>query len=215
MNARLSVVCCALLLAACGKDAPHTPPSHAAAKPAVAARAGTSALTVKEFHLGMNINEVPDAMIDLLAEHGLSDYGFTQVMRYSNGEQCVLLYDKGFLGPIESRMHRRYTTQVAASKIQEALQSACYNSDGVVVVRAGPDGRVNRVAFNHVDEFFDARDMKPAQFAQKIAHDYHLPPLQPNADGSGWSDDTPDGTRLQVLVKQVFGIPVTRLVMGR
>lgn len=218
MRTKLLGAVCALLLVACGKNAPHapSPAAPAAAQPAVVSvppRAG--ALKIKDFYIGMNIHDVADAMIDLLAEHELTGYGFTEVIRYSSGEQCQLLYDKRFLEAIESRMHERYTAQIARAKIEDALQSACYNSDGVVVVKAGPDARVDSIEFNNVADFFDAKDMKPAEFAKKLVNDYHLPAMQPNADHNGWQYDAPDGTRLQVLVREVFGIPVTRLVMSR
>lgn len=218
MRTKLIFTACAALLAACGKNEPVPVAAVAVpAKPqlAVAAQPESGALKIKGFYIGMDIHSVPDAMIDLLAEQGLANYGFTDVIRYSNGEHCVLLYDKQFLGAIESRMNERYEAQIAKGKIENELQSSCYASDGVLVVKAGADGRVGSIEFNNAGELFDARQLPPAEFARKLANEYRIPAMKPNDEHTGWSYVGPDGTRLDVLVRKVFGIPVTRLVMRK
>jgi hypothetical protein len=203
-----------LLLAACGRDAP--PAAAPAAPKAAAALASPSAaaLKIKGFYLGMDIHGVPDAMVDLLAEQGLDNFGFTDVIRYSNGEQCVLLYDKGFLRAIEARMNERYDAQRARLKTEDELHTSCYASDGVLVVKAGADGAVSSVEFNNAGELFgDGKQVQPQAFVAQLMKEYRLPALQPNDAHNGWIYLSPDGTRLQVLVKEMFGIPVTRLVM--
>ncbi|MBI1175477.1 MAG: hypothetical protein GC139_09470 [Sideroxydans sp.] len=219
MRTKLIIAASAVLLAACGKSEPPAPAAAnaPASQPLTAPGKVTpgTALKIKGFYIGMDIHDVPDTMMDLLGNQGLDGYGFTDVIRYSNGEHCVLLYDKQFLGAIEARMTERYDAQRAKGKVEDELQSSCYASDGVLVVKAGADGRVRSIEFNNAGELFDARKMQPDEFAKKLVGEYRIPALKPNDDHSGWRYVAPDGTRLEILVKQVFGIPVTRLVMSR
>lgn len=178
-----------------------------------AARA--DALKIQGFYVGMDIRSVPDAMMELLAEHGLTHFGFTDVIRYSSGEQCVLLYDKQFLHAIESRMTERYDQRRAQQKIEEELQKSCYASDGVLIVKAGANGAVSRVEFNNAGELFEGKKkVAPEEIVKKLLKDYDIPAMKPNEAHNGWRYVSPDGTQLDVKVKDVFGIPVTRLVMS-
>lgn len=216
MRTKLLYAACAALLAACGKNEPATPPAATQARPQLAAPAARAdALKIKGFYLGMDIHSVPDTMIDLLAGEGLDGYGFTDVIRYSNGEQCVLLYDKGFLRAIEARMTERYDVRRAKIKTEEELQSSCYASDGVLAVKAGADGAVNSVEFNNAGELFEAKKkVPPEEIVRKLVKEYRIPAMKPNDEHNGWRYVSRDGTQLEVRVKQLFGIPVTRVVMS-
>lgn len=216
MRNGLFCAACAVLLAACGGNEPSAPAPTAAKPQAVAAAPRADALKIKNFYIGMDIHSVPDAMVDLLAEQGLDNYGFTDVIRYSNGEQCVLLYDKQFLRVIEARMIERYDQRRAKEKTEEELQNSCYASDGVLVVKSGADGAVSSVEFNNAGELFESKKkVPPEEIVKKLLDEYHIPSMKPNDEHNGWRYVAPDGTQLDVLVRQVFGIPVTRLVMSR
>ncbi len=224
MNVRLFFAMCVVALAGCGKPQPEPPaPSvtsgtkqevpQGAAK--VAPAIPTGALKIKGLYIGMDIQTVPDALVDMLSQQRLDGFGFTDVIKYSSGEQCVLLYDKQFLRAIEARMHERYDAGRARAKIDDQLQASCYASDGVVVVKSGADGAVNRVEFNAVGDLFDAKNLQPSEFTKRVVNEYHIPAMKPNGEHSGWTYDSPDGTRLEIVVKKVFGAAVTRLYMSK
>ncbi len=210
---------CAIAIAGCGKNEPGGPPPTVVPVEQVRASAPqgpkAAAFSVKGLSIGVDIQGVPDAFTDMLAQQELSGYGFTDVIQYTNGERCVLLYDKRFLGAIEARMRERYDLGRAQQKINEELQSSCYASDGVVVVKAGADGKVSRIEFNAVGELFNAKDLAPADFAKLLVKEYSIPALKPNSDHSGWQYIAPDGTRVEVVVKKIFGATTSRLYLSR
>jgi hypothetical protein len=210
MKKWLIVALCAVVLAACGGQE-----SAAPVEPAKSQTFVPSSLKVAGFYVGMDVNDVPSTMLEMLSERGLSNFGFTDVIRYSSGEHCVLLYDKGFLSAIESRMQERYDVVRAKGKIEDELEASCYASDGVLVVKAGTTGRVNSIEFNNVGKLLEDGKLAPEEFARKLASEQQIPGLTPNDERTGWSYTSPDGARLEIRVRQVFGIPVTRLVMTR
>jgi hypothetical protein len=189
--------------------------SEAVAQASVPQAPKAEAFSLKGLYLGMDIQGVPDAFTDMLAQQQLAGYGFTDVIQYTDGERCVLLYDKRFLSAIEARMRERYDLGRAQQKINEELQSSCYASDGVLVVKAGADGKVSRIEFNAVGELFNAKDLAPADFAKLLVKEYHIPALKPNADRSGWQYVAPDGTKVEVVVKKIFGAATNRLYLSR
>ncbi len=217
MNLRIILLACVVVAAGCGKPQPEPPApgvnAGAEHKPPQAPR--SEVLKIKGLYLGMDMQAVPDALVDILSQQHLDGFGFTDVIKYSSGEQCVLLYDKQFLRAIEARMHERYDVGRAQGKIDEQLQASCYASDGVVVVKSGSDGTASRIEFNAVGDLFDAKGLQPADFTKRIVNEYHIPSMKPNAEHSGWTYDSPDGTRLEIVVKKVFGVAVTRLYMSK
>lgn len=206
-------------MAGCGKNEPGGPPPAVGpagqVKVSVPQATKSGAFSVKGLYIGMDVQGVPDSFTDMLAQQQQSGYGFTDVIQYANGERCVLLYDKRFLGAIEARMHERYDIGRAQQKINEELQSSCYASDGVLVVKAGADGKVSRIEFNAVGELFNAKDLAPADFAKLLVKEYHIPALKPNGDHSGWQYVAPDGTKVEVMVKKIFGATTSRLYLSR
>ena len=208
MKKCIIVVLCSVVLAACGGQEPAAP-----AESAKVQIFAPSSLKVAGFFVGMDVNDVPSTMLEMLSERGLSNFGFTDVIRYSSGEQCVLLYDKAFLRAIESRMKERYDAARAMGKIEDELEASCYASDGVLVVKAGAAGRVSSIEFNNAGKLLEEGRLDPEEFARKLASEQRIPMLTPNSERTGWSYVSPDGARLEIRVKQVFGIPVTRLVM--
>lgn len=219
MKTRLLCIICTMLLLACGKNgtvgsASSTPPSASlTAAPAISAK--SDVLQINGLRLGMNIHEVPDAMMTMLADRQLSDFGFTDVIGIGSGAQCVLMYTKTYMQAIEARMRDRYGEARAPGMVDEELRNACADSSGVMTVQAGADGRVGRIAFNDVKNLFDAKDMPPAEIARKLVGEFKLPELQANEAQTAWTSLCPDGTRVELEAQNVMGIPMVRLFMSR
>jgi hypothetical protein len=209
------------LLTACGPSAqqnaatPAASPANPAALPARNNAAKTDTPKINGFYIGMDINDAPSAMMTLLADHQLSGFGFTDAIHAGDGTQCVLMYTKDFLHAIEARMRDRYGEARGAAKVNEELLTSCLNSDGILSVIAGADGLVKRIEFNDVRDLFDAKDLPPAAFVQKLATQYPLPGMKPNELQNVWSYVSPDGVRVEVDAKEVLGIPMARLYMSR
>lgn len=216
----LCVICCVTLLA-CGKSeqgnpAPATIPSASRNVSADTSHMAKSApLKIRDLYIGMDIQGVPNAMMAILAEQELSDFSFTDVIPVSDGTQCVLMYTKPFLRTIENRMHERYGEARAQAKVDEEILTSCINSDGVMMVKSGADGKVSRIEFNDVKDIFNATDLAPADFVRKLSSEYHIPEMKPNEAQTSWSYTSPDGTSVVVDAKEVLGIPMMRLYMSK
>jgi len=221
----LCAICCVALLA-CGKNEPvissasqpgvvHSNQSASASPASAASAVRTDALKIKGLYIGMDISGAPDAIIDMMAEQKLSDFGFTQVLPVANGGKCVLMYSKDFLRRIEGRLHDIYEAQRARAKVEEEIALSCISSDGVLAIKSGADNKVSSIEFNDVRDIFGAKDLTPASFARKLASDYPIPEMKTNEAHSAWSHVTQDGTRVEVSAKEILGIPIVRLSMSR
>jgi hypothetical protein len=115
----------------------------------------------------------------------------------------------------DGRLKERHDATRAKGKIEDEMQSSCYASYGVLVAKTGSDGRVNSIEFNNAGKLPGDGKLKLVEFVRKLADEYRIPAMKPNDGHSGWSYVSPDGARLDVMVREVFGIPVTRLVMSR
>jgi hypothetical protein len=154
-------------------------------------------------------------MMSILADRQLSGFGFTEVLRMSEGRQCVLMYTKSFLFAIESRAKDRYGEARGPGKVDEELATSCLHSDGVLSVMAGADNQVSRIEFNDVREVFDAKGVTPAEFVKRLAAEYHIPELTPNAERTAWSYASSGGANLEVVAKEVLGIPMVRIYLSK
>ena len=210
-----------LFLLACGKSEKANAPSAITPPitpqtPVSSPQAGKSpSLKIKDLYIGMDIQNVPNALVAILAEQQLSDFGFTEVIRVADGSQCVLMYSKSFLRAIDARMHDRYGEARAPGKVDEELMTSCIHSDGVLTTKSGPDNKVSRIEFNDVKDIFNAKDLSPAEFVKKLSTEYHIPEMKPNETKTVWSYTDPDGTKIEVDAKEVLGIPMVRLYMSK
>ena len=100
-------------------------------------------------------------------------------------------------------------------KLDEEMRSSCANSDGVLIVKSGADNKVNRVEFNDIKNLFNANGLAPAEFAQKLAQEHHVPEMKPNDAQTAWTYTSPDGNQIEIITKDVLGISMMRLNMGR
>ena len=227
MRTRLLCVACSVVLLACGKTEssgssqqtdsvvvqPTAMQASISKRPEQPAKKDT--LQVKGLSLGMDIQSVPDDMMTILADRQLSGFGFTGVIRQSNGAQCVLMYTKPFMQALEARARDRYGVARAQGKVDEEVLSACENSDGVLTAHAGADGKVIRIQFNDVKHLFDIQSASPAEFSRHLADDMHTPAWQPNATRTAWNYTSPQGANIVVETKDALGISMLRLVMSR
>ena len=221
MKTKLLCVICSLVFLACGKSeqsspAPagtqaNIPQTQVSAPPA----AKSDTLKIMDLYIGMDIQSVPNAMMAILAERQLADFGFTDVIKAGDGTQCVLMYTKSFLRAIEARAHDRYGEARAQGKVDEELSTSCINSDGVLTAKSGADNKVSRIEFNDVKDVFNAKGLPPAEFVKKLSGEYHIPEMKPNETQTAWSTTTPDGTKVEVDAKEVLGIPMVRLYMSK
>jgi len=170
---------------------------------------------INGLYIGMDIQSVPNAMMAIMAERGLADFGFTDVIKTGDGKQCVLMYTKSFLRAIDARMHDRYGEARASGKVDDELLTSCINSDGVLTAMSGTDNRVNRIVFNDIRDVFNAKGLSPAEFVKKLSGEYHIPEMKPNETQTVWSTTSPDGTKIEVDAKEVLGIPMVRLYMSK
>jgi len=221
MKTKLLCAICSVILLACGKTgqngtAPASTQPDILQTPVSAPQAGNQdALKINGLYIGMDIQSVPNAMMAIMAERGLPDFGFTDVIKTGDGKQCVLMYTKSFLRAIDTRMHARYGEARAPGKVDEELATSCINSDGVLTAMSGADSRVSRIVFNDVRDVFNAKDLSPAEFVKKLSGEYHLPEMKSNETQTAWSATTPDGTKVEVDAKEVLGIPMVRLYMSK
>ncbi len=221
MKTKLLCAICSLVLLACGKTEQSR--STLAANQTVTTNTSISApqatkldaLKIKSLYIGMDIQSVPNAMMAILAEQQLSDFGFTDVIKAGDGTQCVLMYTKSFLQAIDARMHERYGEARAPGKTDEELATSCINSDGVLTAKSGPDNKVARIEFNDVKDMFNAKDLSPSEFVKRLSKEYHILELKPNEAQTAWSFISPDGTKVEVDAKEVLGIPMVRLYMSK
>ena len=221
MKTKLLCAICSVVLLACGKTeqsspAPAVTQANTLQTPVSAPKtAKTNALKIKDFYIGMDIQSVPNAMMAVLAERELSDFSFTDVIKLSDGSQCVLMYTKSFLQAIDARMHERYGAARAAGKVDEEILTSCINSDGVLTAKSGADSKVSRIEFNDVKDIFNAKGLSPAEFVKNLSREYHIPEMKPNETQTAWSTICPDGTKVEVVAKEVLGIPMLRLYMSK
>jgi len=221
MKTKLLCAICSVVLLACGKTeqvppAPAAPQTITPQAPASAPQAAKSdALKIKDLYIGMDIQSVPNAMMAILAERELSDFSFTDVIKAGDGSQCVLMYTKSFLRAIEARMHDKYSAARAPGKVDEEILTSCINSDGVLTAKSGAYDKVSRIEFNDVKDIFNTKDLSPAEFAKSLSREYHLPEMKPNETQTAWSAIGPDGTKVEVIAKEVLGIPMLRLYMSK
>jgi hypothetical protein len=214
----LCAICCVVLLA-CDKTEQSSPApavTQALQAPVSAPQTAKSdALKIKDLYIGMDIQSVPNAMMAILAERELSDFSFTDVIKLSDGSQCVLMYTKSFLRAIDARMHERYGAARAAGKVDAEMLTSCINSDGVLTAKSGADGKVSRIELNDIKDIFNAKGLPPAEFVKNLSKEYHLPEMKPNETQTAWSAISPDGTKIEVIAKEVLGIPMVRLYMSK
>ena len=228
MNTKLLCAISSVILLACGKtggggSVPSSDPAvnqavsipHAPAQAIAPQLAKQDALQIKGLFIGMDIQSVPSAMMAILAEQGLADFGFTEVIKAGDGTQCVLMYGKSFLRAIEARMHDRYDAARAQGKVDEELRTSCINSDGVLTVKSGADNKVSRIEFNDVKDLFNAKGVAPAEFVKILVKEYHIPELKPDAAQTSWSYISAEGVKVEALTKEILGIPMLRLNMSK
>ncbi|MBI3902841.1 MAG: hypothetical protein HY306_07880 [Nitrosomonadales bacterium] len=228
MRTKLLCAFFSILLIACGKSEPPSSPPAGDARPTsginvskvlaqaqVPQSSGPGDLKIKGLFLGMDIHEVPDAMVSMLAEQQLSGFGFTDPIKTGGGTQCLLLYTKPFLAAIEARMRDRYSEGVARGKVNGELLTSCINSDGVLVVKTNAGKEVSSIEFNDVKEIFNAKGVAPAEFARNLSRDFHLPELKPNAAQTVWTYISPQGDKLEVSSSEVLGIPMVKLSLSK
>ncbi len=227
MKIRLLCVACCMVLLACGNKNDGAQPEAerssvvqpAASQVSISNTAQHSGkldnLQVRGFSLGMDIQGVPDVMISLLADQHLSGFGFTGVIGLDNKDQCVLMYTKPFLQALEERARDRNGAARAQVMVDQEMLSACENSDGVMTVHAGPDGRVSRIQFNDARDLFSAQDMSPAEFADHLAAEMQIPSLKPDNANSTWNYSSPQGTNISIETKNPLGISLLRVILSR
>lgn len=227
MRTKLLCVTCSVVLLACGKTgsggssqqtgsfADQPAASQTSITSGTAQPAKMDAVQIRGFYLGMDIQSVPDAMMAILADQQLSGFGFTGVIRQGNGAQCVLMYTKPFMAALEARARDRYGVARAQGKVDEVVLTSCENSDGVMTVHAGADGKVTRVQFNDVRNLFNTQGASPAEFARHLAVEIHLPELKPDETQTAWNYTSPQGTNIAVETKNALGISMLRLIMSR
>jgi len=221
MKTKLLCAICSVVLLACGKTEQSNPAPavtqantlQTTASPPQAEK--SDALKIKGLYIGMDMQSVPNAMMEILAERELSDFSFTDVIRLSDGSQCVLMYTKAFLRAIDARMHERYGEARAPGKVDEEISTSCINSDGVLTAKSGADGKVSRIEFNDVKDIFNAKDVSPAEFAKSLSKEYHIPEMKPNETQTEWIYTSPDGNKIEVDAKETLGIPMMRLYMSK
>jgi hypothetical protein len=222
MKTRLLCLSALLLLTACdnkptqqstptntpdASNAPHAAINVAQVLADTAARQNAQ-LHIKGFSLGMDIHDVPAAMMDMLAEQGLADYGFTAAIKTGGGSQCVLLYTKSYLAAIQARMEDRYGKAVAQGKTDGELLTACLHSDGVMTVKADAGRDVSSIEFSNVKDLFDAPNLTAAQFAAKLGQELQIAgELKPNTAQTVWIYRSPAGEQLEISSEDVLGIP--------
>jgi hypothetical protein len=221
MKTKLLCAVCSVVLLACGKTEPNSPvpavPQSSTPQASVSApqAAKTDALKIKGLYIGMDIQSVPNAMMAILAERELADFSFTDVIKLSDGSQCVLMYTKSFLHAIEARMQDRYSAARASGKVDEEILTSCINSDGVLTAKSGPDSKVSRIEFNDIKDIFNAKDLPPAEFVKNLSREYRIPEMKPNESQTAWSYTSPEGSKVEVVAKEVLGIPMVRLFMNK
>ena len=220
MKTRLFCLICAIFLVACGNPEQASVPSRsqtvAGGTPASAQQKNEAApAKIKGLYIGMDILDVPNAMMEILADRQLSDFSFTDPIQVGDGTQCVLMYTKPFLRAIQARMRERYGEAKAQAKIDEEILTSCVNSDGVLIAKSDNRGRVNRIEFNDTKDIFDTAAIPPSEFAKKLSGEYHIPDMQPNEAKTSWSYVGADGAKIMVDGREVLGIPMLRLYMSR
>jgi len=221
MKTKLICAICSVVLLACGKTeqsnpAPAATQTNTPQTPVSAPQAAKSeTLKIKDLYISMDIQSVPNAMMEILADRELSDFGFTEVIRASDGTQCVLMYTKSFLRAIDARMHERYGEARAPGKVDEEILTSCINSDGVLTAKAGANNKVSSIEFNDIKDIFNAKDLSPAEFVKSLSREYRFPEMKPNEAQTVWSYISPDGTKVEVNAKEVLGIPMIRLNMSK
>jgi hypothetical protein len=215
MKTGLFCMFCAVALAACGKtETGGGAASSAAASANRAAEHQADALKINGFYLGMDIRGVPNAMMAMLADRELYDFGFTDVLG-SGGAQCVLMYTKTYMQAMEARMQERYGKARGPGLLDEEIRHSCAESKGVMSVHAGMDGRVHRIEFNDVKNLFGAKDLSAAEIAKKLAEEFKLQGLQLAEGQAAWTYTGQDGTLLELASNNVMGIPMVRLHMSQ
>lgn len=207
-----------LLLVACGKTEQAVPASIQPGSPTVVASSVSRLeqsvpVKIKGLYLGMDIANVPNAMMEILAEQQLSDFSFTDPMLAEDGTQCVLMYTKPFLRAIESRMKERYGAARAQAKVNDEIMTSCLNSDGVMAVRSDKGNKVIRVEFNDARDIFNETELSPADFAKKLSVDFHIPEMKADESKTSWSYTGADGGRVVLELKEVLGISMLKLSM--
>ena len=220
MKAKLLCAICSMALLACGNPEQNGSPALPRAKTSntnvVTPQAEKlSILKIKNLYVGMDIQNVPSAMMEILADRQLSDFGFTEVISTGDGKQCVLMYSKSFLQAIEARMHDRYGEARAPGKVDAEILTSCINSDGVLTAKAGADNKVNLIEFNDIKDIFNAKDLSATGFARNLSREYRIPELKPNDTQTAWNYLSPDGTKVEVNAKEILGIPMVRLYMSK
>jgi len=223
MKTKLLCAICSVVLLACGKAEQSSPPAATQANipqafihaPQSLPTAKSDALKIKDLYIGMDIQSVPNAMMAILAERELSDFSFTDVIKAGDGSQCVLMYTKSFLRAIDARMRDKYSAARAPGKVDEELLTSCINSDGVLTAKSGPDNKVGKIEFNDIKDIFNAKDLSPAEFVKRLSKEYHIPEMKPNETQTAWSYTDPDGNKIEVVAKEVLGIPMLRLSMSK
>lgn len=221
MKTKLLCAICSVVLLACGKTEQNslvpavTQPNTLQIQTSAPQATKAGALKIKDLYIGMDIQSVPNAMMAILAERELSDFSFTDVIKLSDGSQCVLMYTKSFLRAIDARMHDRYGAARAPGKVDEEILTSCINSDGVLTVKSGADNTVSRIEFNDVKDIFNTKDLSPADLVKSLANEYHIPEMKPNETQTAWSYTSPDGSKVELEAKNVLGIPMVRLYMSK
>jgi hypothetical protein len=213
MKTGLLCILCAAVLMACGKTETGGAGSAPASSANGVAEQQADVLKINGFYLGMDIHDVPNAMMAMLAERELYDFGFTDVLG-NGGAQCVLMYTKTYMQAMEARMHDRYGEAQVPGMLDEEIRHSCAESKGVMSVHAMADGRVHRIEFNDVKNLFGAKDLGGAGIAKKVADEFKLP-LQLAEGQESWTYTSPDGTLLELASNNVMGIPLVRLHMSQ
>ena len=218
MKTKLLCAACSFVLLACGKTEENNPAP--AAPPLISSQVlnapqKSSPLKIKDLYIGMDIQSVPNAMMEILAEQQLPDFSFTDAIQAGDGTQCVLMYTKPFLRAIEARMHERYGEGRAQAKVDEEILTSCVNSDGVLMAKSDLTNKVVRIEFNDIKDIFNAADLSPADFVKKLTREYRIPEMKPNEAQTSWSYISPDGTSVVVDAKEILGIPMVRLYMSK
>jgi hypothetical protein len=224
---KLLCVTCSIVLLACGKTGGggssqqtgsfvvQPASSQTSITSGTAQPAQMDAMQIKGFYLGMDIQSVPDAMMAVLADQQLSGFGFTGAISQGNGAQCVLMYTKPFMNALEQRARDRYGVARAQGKVDEEVLASCENSDGVMTVHAGADGKVTRIQFNDVRNLFNTQGASPAEFVHHLAAEIHIPEFKPDDSQVAWNYTSPQGTNITVETKNALGISMLRLIMSR
>lgn len=220
------IVFLTILLLACNRN-PDETKLHQDATPLSASSETTSdrnatsqavtgpAVVLNGFSLGMDIRDVPATMMMLLADRGLSGFGFTGDIQLSNGGHCILMYTKAFMAAIEARARDRFGAARAPAKIDEEIQLSCVNSDGVMSAHSGADGKVDRIQFNDARNLFGSKDETPEAFSHRLVDEYHVPPMQPDEDRTTWLAVDGQGRSFSLHTRSPLGVPMLQLVLSR